>query len=143
VTPSSFQKAVAAATRPVSRSATALKPIVIVLTLAGLAPLPRTTESSTATSDGSPLTPTVWPCSCAGSWNFGAAITAANGRSTIGRIPAIDCPRSRAIARSWMSRIAKSARPVSNSRIASVDADGTITCRSIPSERSYPRSIAV
>jgi hypothetical protein len=40
---------------------TAWKPIVTCFTRAGSPPAPRTTERSTATSDGSPLTPARWP----------------------------------------------------------------------------------
>ena len=54
------------------------------------------------------------------------AITEASGRSTIAMIPTRYAPRSRAIARSWMSRIAKSTRPVSSSLIESVLAVGAI-----------------
>ena len=66
VTPSSFQNAVAPATRPASRSATALKPIVIVLTLAGSPPDPDDLRSSTAVSLGTPVIPTVLPSNALG-----------------------------------------------------------------------------
>ena len=66
VTPSSFQNAVAAATRPASRSPTASKPIVIVWTPDGRPPAPDTTEFRTARSLGSPVTPTVRPSSWRG-----------------------------------------------------------------------------
>ena len=72
MTPSSFQNAVAAATRPASRSATALKPIVIVCTRAGEPPAPATTECSTAVSLGTPVTPTVRPASSRGFVTLGA-----------------------------------------------------------------------
>ena len=56
-TPSTFQNAVAPATRPASSALTAWKPIVVVRTLPGSPPSPATTERSTASSDGRPLTP--------------------------------------------------------------------------------------
>ena len=87
MTPSSFQNAVAAATRSARSAGTALNPIVIVLTLAGLPPAPATIERSTAMSLGTPVTPTVLPSSSRGSRIAGAAMTAASGRSTIAMIP--------------------------------------------------------
>src|SRR5689334_24772265 len=85
--PSSFQKAVAPSTRFASRSVTALKPIVIVLTLVGSPPDPATTDRRTAVSLGTPVIPTVLPWSACGDEMPGAAITADSGRWTIGRIP--------------------------------------------------------
>ena len=66
MTPSSFQNAVAPATRPDSSAVTALKPIVTVRTRCGLPPAPATIESSTAVSLGTPVMPTVLPSSARG-----------------------------------------------------------------------------
>ncbi len=131
------------ATLPASRSLTALKPIVIVLSCLGCPPAPATIESSTAVSEGSPLMPTVLPMSCRGLVTAGWLITAASGRSTMGRMPTMFSPRSRAMARSWMSRMAKLARPVSSRRIESVEADGAITCNLTPAAVSKWRASAV
>ena len=60
-TPSTFQNAVAPATFPPSSACTALKPIVTSRTRLGLPPAPRTIDSSTAESEGTPVTPTLLP----------------------------------------------------------------------------------
>ena len=106
--------------------------MLIVRTFAGFPPEPATIECRTARSLGSPVTPTVRPWSSRGVRTDGAVITEASGRSTIGSTPTIGMPLARAIARSWMSRIAKFTRPSSSSEIASVEAPGTSTCRRIP-----------
>ena len=77
--PSAFQKAVAASTRRASSALTAWKPIVVVRTLSGSPPSPATTERSTASSDGSPLTPARLPSSSFGDRICGWASTAASG----------------------------------------------------------------
>ena len=61
---------------------TASKPIVTVVHLAGSPPSPATTERSTASSDGSPLTPARWPSRSRGRRIDGCASTAASGRWT-------------------------------------------------------------
>ena len=60
-TPSAFQKPVAASTLPAASEETALKPIVTPSTLLGSPPSALTSESTTASSEGRPVTPTVWP----------------------------------------------------------------------------------
>ena len=60
-TPSAFQKPVAASTLPAAREEIALKPIVTRSTAAGSPPSALTSESTTASSEGRPVTPTVWP----------------------------------------------------------------------------------
>ena len=60
-TPSAFQKPVAASTLPAASEATALKPIVTRSTLAGSPPSALTSESTTASSEGRPVTPTLRP----------------------------------------------------------------------------------
>ena len=61
VTPSAFQNAVAASSFPARRSATALKPIVTRCDARGSSHRRASTESRTASSEGSPVTPTVLP----------------------------------------------------------------------------------
>ena len=80
------------------------------------------------------MTPTVRPSRSRGRLTAlgSPAITDASGRWTIGITPTRSKPRSRAIARSWMSRIANWALPASSSFGASVDADGCWTLRSMP-----------
>ncbi len=114
VTPSSLQNAVAAATRPASRSATALKPIVIVLTRRGFPPRAgqhRAEHRGVARHAGDPDRLALQLAADRGTAD--EATTAASGRSTMAMIPTIGAPRSRAMARSWMSRMAKSIRPAS------------------------------
>ena len=65
-TPSAFQNAVAASTFPAARSATALNPIVTRCTAEGSTPPERSTVSSTASSEGTPVTPIVLPARSAG-----------------------------------------------------------------------------
>ncbi len=103
-----------------------MKPIVTSSTLAGSPPSALTSESTTASSEGRPVTPTVCPSRSRGlrTEPSARAITAASGRCTIGITPTRSRPRSRAIPRSWMSRIAKSARPAASSFGASVDSPG-------------------
>ena len=87
--------------------------------------------------------PTVLPMRPRGEVTAGSAITEASGRSTMGRMPTTSSPRSRAMARSWMSRMAKLTRPVSSRRIASVEAEGAITCSLTPAAVSKWRASAV
>src|SRR4051794_41861724 len=58
-TPSTFQNAVAASTDPPSSAGTARKPIVVVRTADGSPPSPATSERRTASSLGTPVTPTL------------------------------------------------------------------------------------
>jgi hypothetical protein len=135
-TPSTFQNAVAASTRRASSALTASKPIVVVFTLSGSPPSPATTERSTATSDGSPLTPARLPSRSRGRLIAGWASTDASGRCTTAITPTMSRFCSRARARSWMSRIAMSTRPPWSRRSASVDAPGAFTSRLTPSASS-------
>ena len=123
-TPSTFQNAVAPATRPASSALTASKPIVVSRTRSGSPPAPSTTERRTAASDGSPVTPARLPSRSFGVRMAGWASTAASGRWTSAITPTRSRPFSRAIPRSWMSRIAMSARPPWSSFSASVEALG-------------------
>ena len=127
-TPSAFQKPVAASTLPAASEATALKPIVTRWTRAGSPPSALTSESTTASSEGRPVTPTVWPSRSRGRLHRASprAITEASGRWTIGITPTMSRPCSRAMPRSWMSRIAKSVRPAASSFGASVDSPGCV-----------------
>ena len=136
-TPSAFQKPVAASTLPAASEETALKPIVTRSTPAGSPPSALTSESTTASSEGRPVTPTVWPSRSRGRRTGPSprAITEASGRCTIGITPTTSRPCSRAIPRSWMSRIAKSVRPAASSFGASVDSPGSRTVRSTPASR--------
>ncbi len=72
------------------------------------------------------MTPTVCPARSRGrrTGPSARAITEASGALTIGITPTRSRPRSRAIPRSWMSRIANSARPAASSFGASVDSPG-------------------
>ena len=136
-TPSAFQNAVAASTFPAASADTAWKPIVTRWTEAGSAPPPWSTESSTASSEGRPVTPTVPPSRSRGvrtSCRSRRSPRRAGAARSAPR-PTTSRPRSRAIARSWMSRIANCARPASSSFGASVDAEGSRTSRSTPASR--------
>ena len=84
-TASAFQKPVAASTLPAASEETALKPIVTRRTWAGSPPSARSSESTTASSEGSPVTPTVRPSRSRGrrTGPLRGAISAASGRWTI------------------------------------------------------------
>ena len=66
-----------------------MKPIVTRSTRAGSPPSALTSESTTASSEGRPVTPTVWPSRSRGRRTGPSprAITAASGRCTIGITP--------------------------------------------------------
>src|SRR5436309_194244 len=81
-TPSTFQKAVAASTRRARSAGTASKPIVTFRTRRGSPRAPRTIDPSTASSLGSPVTPTRLPSRSRGGRMPGCASTAASGRRT-------------------------------------------------------------
>ena len=101
----------------------------------GSTPPDRRTVSSTASSEGTPVTPMVLPARSAGvRISFGSlAITDASGRCTIAAIGTRSSPRSRAMPKSLMSITAKSARPVSSSLALSAVLDGSCMWRSMPS----------
>jgi hypothetical protein len=63
-------------------------------------------------------------------------MTAASGRWTTAITPTTSRPFSRAMARSWMSRIANWARPESSSLTLSVEDDGAWTRSVTPSASS-------
>ena len=96
---------------PASSARTASKPIVVARTRSGSPPAPATTERSTASSDGRPVTPARRPSRSAGVRIPGCASTAASGRWTSAITPTRSRPCWRARPRSWMSRMARSARP--------------------------------
>jgi hypothetical protein len=131
-----FQNAVAAATRPASRLETALNPIVTVRTRAGSPPTPRTVERSTASSLGTPVTPTRRPSRARGDRTPRAAMTDASGRWMSAATPTTSAPCSRASARSWMSSTARSARPAASNLSASAESAGVRTSSRTPSRRS-------
>ena len=94
-----------------SSACTALKPIVTCRTRSGSPPSPATIERRTASSRaGRSRRPAALEVARAA--DSGWASTAASGRWTSAMTPTTSRPRSRASARSWMSRIAElSARP--------------------------------
>jgi hypothetical protein len=134
--PSTFQNAVAPETLRASIAATALKPIVVVRTWSGSPPSPWTIERSTASSEGRPVTPTRRPSRSRGRAMPGWARTAASGSWAIDITPTMSLPFSRASARSWMSRTAKSVRPAVSSLAASLEDDGCCTSSVTPSASS-------
>ena len=93
--------------------------------------------SSTASSEGTPVTPTVLPARSAGvRISFGSrAITEASGSWTMAAIGTRSRPRSRAMPKSLMSITAKSARPEASSLALSAVLEGSWIFRSMPSSR--------
>ncbi len=125
-TPSAFQNDTTASTRPETRLGTAEKPIVTLSTRSKSPPSSSTTARSTASSDGSPVTPTRRPSRSRGRRTSSArAITAASGRWTSAPTPTTSLPASRASPRSWMSTTDMSTRPAASSFSESVLAAGT------------------
>ena len=133
-TPSAFQKPVAASTLPAAREATALKPIVTRLDLGRVAAVGADlgVDHGFVGGQAGDADRVALEVAGAATGPSPRAITAASGRCTIGITPTRSRPRSRAIPRSWMSRIAKSARPAASSFGASVDSPGCRISRSTP-----------